>query len=91
MSQTVTLTWPADGVAVVTVDDRATPNHNITFATVGALADMLAKAREDGALVVVLASGHADAWPTDARQPPVRSGRPPCFAAPRHKCGISNP
>jgi enoyl-CoA hydratase/carnithine racemase len=62
MSETVILTWPFDGVALVTVNDRATPNHNITFATVGALADALAKAREMNARVVVLASGHPDAW-----------------------------
>ena len=62
MSDTVTLIWPIAGVALVTVNDRATPNHNITFATVGALADTLAKARESGARVVVLASAHPDAW-----------------------------
>lgn len=62
MGNAVTLEWPHEGVALVTVNDAAVPNHNITFATVGALADTLAKAREQGARVSVLASGVPGAW-----------------------------
>lgn len=62
MGNTVTLEWPHEGVALVTVNDAAVPNHNITFATVGALADTLAKAREQGARVSVLASGVPGVW-----------------------------
>ena len=62
MGNTVTLDWPHEGVALVTVTDAAIPNHNITFATVGMLADALAKAREQGARVSVLASGVPGVW-----------------------------
>ncbi len=54
--------WPHPGLATVTLTDPEVPNHNVTFAAIGELADALAAAREAGARVVVLASGVEGAW-----------------------------
>lgn len=61
MTSRVTLEWPHDGVALVTLSDTA-PNHNITCAGVTELADRLEEARNAGARVVVLASGVEGHW-----------------------------
>jgi enoyl-CoA hydratase/carnithine racemase len=62
MTERVRLEWPQERLAIVTVDDPATPNHNITFATVSALADRLSEARKGGARVTVLASAVPGQW-----------------------------
>lgn len=61
MTSRVTLEWPHDGVALVTLSDTA-PNHNLTCAGVTELADRLEEARNAGARVVVLASGVEGHW-----------------------------
>jgi len=58
----VDTSWPADGLAVVTLTDPATPNHNVTWKAIGELADALEAARKAGARVVVLASGVEGFW-----------------------------
>jgi hypothetical protein len=67
MTERAKLEWPQEGLAIVTVNDAATPNHNITFATVSALADCLTAAREGGARVTVLASAVPGEWLNHAR------------------------
>lgn len=62
MSAVVQTIVPFDGVALITVGDVTVPNHNITFSTIGALADALAAARENGARVIVLASAVPGQW-----------------------------
>ena len=62
MADTVEMTVPFEGAALITVGDRSVPNHNITFATVGALAEALVAAREAGARVLVLASAIEGQW-----------------------------
>jgi enoyl-CoA hydratase/carnithine racemase len=62
MTERAKLEWPQEGLALVTVNDAATPNHNITFATVTALAECLTAARESGARVTVLASAVPGEW-----------------------------
>ena len=62
MTERAKLEWPQEGLAIVTVNDAATPNHNITFATVSAPADCLTAAREGGARVTVLASAVPGEW-----------------------------
>jgi len=67
----VTLTWPREGVAVVTMTNPAISNFG-SWAAIGQLADSLVAAREQGARVTVLASGLAGywlqhAWLTDLR------------------------
>jgi enoyl-CoA hydratase/carnithine racemase len=57
----VTLQWPHEGVALLTLTDTA-PNHNLTCAGVSELADRLAEARQGGARVAVLASGVPGHW-----------------------------
>lgn len=62
MTELVDTTWPREGLAVVTLNDPATPNHNITWKAIGQLADALEAAREAGARVTVLASAVEGAW-----------------------------
>ena len=62
VSTAVETSFPFDGAAVITVGDRTSPNHNLTFATIGALADALASARTNGARVIVLASAIPGQW-----------------------------
>jgi enoyl-CoA hydratase/carnithine racemase len=58
----VTLEWPQAGIALVTVGDGGTANHNTTCATVSFLADTLDKAIAEGARVIVLASSVEGHW-----------------------------
>lgn len=58
----VTVEWPMEGVALVTVGPGGAPNHNTTCATVSHLADALDSAVEKGARVVVLASSVEGHW-----------------------------
>jgi enoyl-CoA hydratase/carnithine racemase len=62
LSKLVETSWPQPGLAVVTLTDRATPNHNVTWKAIGELADALEAAREAGARVTVLASGVEGFW-----------------------------
>jgi len=62
VSTLVETTWPHDGLAVVTLTDPATPNHNVTWKAIGQLAGALEAAREAGARVIVLASGVEGFW-----------------------------
>ncbi|MEN3976347.1 enoyl-CoA hydratase/isomerase family protein [Emcibacter sp. SYSU 3D8] len=57
----VTLEWPADGVALVTMTNPAINNHG-SWAGIHELWQTLVKAREDGARVTVLASGVPGHW-----------------------------
>jgi enoyl-CoA hydratase/carnithine racemase len=57
----VSLSWPQDGVAVVTVGDGGTRGHTVTCATVSHLADAL-DAAMGAARVIVLASSVAGHW-----------------------------
>jgi len=62
MTMLVQTTWPQPGLAVVTLTDPDTPNHNVTWKAIGQLADALEAARSGGARVVVLASGVEGFW-----------------------------
>lgn len=62
MAKLVTTSSPAPGVAVVTLSDTGTPNHNVTWKAIGELADALEAARGSGARVIVLASGVEGQW-----------------------------
>ena len=62
MAAFVQTAWPSPGLAVVTLNDPATPNHNVTWRAIGALADALEAAREAGARVTVLASAIEGFW-----------------------------
>lgn len=62
MPDLVETAWPSPGLAVVTLTDPVTPNHNVTWRAIGALADALEAAREAGARVTVLASGMDGFW-----------------------------
>lgn len=62
MANLVTTSWPSPAVAVVTLTDAGTPNHNVTWKAIGELADALEAARRDGARVTVLASGVEGLW-----------------------------
>lgn len=62
MTALVETSWPAPGVAIITLTDTATPNHNVTFRAVGQIADALSSARASGARVTILASGVEGAW-----------------------------
>ncbi|KAI9003512.1 enoyl-CoA hydratase/isomerase family protein [Hyaloraphidium curvatum] len=59
---TISTTWPREGVALITMTDPKTPQHNVTWATVDALAKALEAARTEGARVVVLTSGQPGFW-----------------------------
>ena len=61
MTLSVTRTSPHPGVAVVTMSNPEINNHG-SWAGIGQLADEMAAAREDGALVMVLASGVPGHW-----------------------------
>jgi enoyl-CoA hydratase/carnithine racemase len=61
MNTNVELEWPADGVALVTVFERDTANHNTSCKTVSELADVL-EGPAASARVVVLASGISGHW-----------------------------
>jgi enoyl-CoA hydratase/carnithine racemase len=58
----VETSWPHPGLAVVTLTDGDTPNHNVTWKAIGELADALEAARKAGARVTVLASGVEGQW-----------------------------
>jgi enoyl-CoA hydratase/carnithine racemase len=62
MTEPVTLTWPHAAVALITVDDPDTPNHNITCRVAKLIAAALEAARDGGARVQVLASGRDGFW-----------------------------
>lgn len=62
MANNVTLEWPEDGVALVTVGDGGVAAHLTTCATVTYLADALDQAIANGARVVVLASSVEGHW-----------------------------
>jgi len=57
MSNNVTLEYPHEGVALVTVGNGGAPGHTTTCATVSHLADALDQAIAENARVIVLASG----------------------------------
>jgi enoyl-CoA hydratase/carnithine racemase len=61
MASVVTLEWPSDGVALVTMTNPAINNHG-SWAGIHELWQTLIKAREAGARVVVLASGVPGHW-----------------------------
>jgi enoyl-CoA hydratase/carnithine racemase len=61
MSNIATLTRPADGVAVVTLDLTRSQGF-VSWEAVNELADRLAEAREDGARATVLASAGEGYW-----------------------------
>ena len=88
----VETSWPKSGLAVVTLTDPDTPNHNVTWKAIGQLADALEAARAGGARVTILASGREDAWLNHAHLGDLRammSGQTPAgdatgwFRAPR--------
>lgn len=62
MTDNVTLEWPGDGIALVTVGDGGAGGHTTTCATVSRLADVLDEAQGAGARVVVLASSVEGHW-----------------------------
>ena len=62
MTGNVTLEWPQDGVALLTVGDGGAPGHLTTCATVTHLADTLEEAIAAGARVIVLASSVEGHW-----------------------------
>lgn len=62
MTGLVETSWPREGLAVVTLNDPATPNHNLTWLAIGQLADALEAARAAGARVTVVASAVEGAW-----------------------------
>jgi len=62
MSSNITLAYPAEGVALVTVGNGGAPGHTTTCATVSFLADALDKAIAEGARVIVLASSVEGHW-----------------------------
>lgn len=62
MTDTISLTWDCDGVALITVGDGGAAGHVTTCATVSALADTLDKAIAEGARVIVLASSVDGHW-----------------------------
>jgi enoyl-CoA hydratase/carnithine racemase len=57
----VSLEWPREGVALVTMTNPLINNHG-SWAAIGELADALQAGREAGARVAVLASGVEGAW-----------------------------
>jgi enoyl-CoA hydratase/carnithine racemase len=61
MSDLVTLEWPREGVAVVTMTNPAI-NNNGSWAAIGEVAATLKQAREAGARASVLASGVPGHW-----------------------------
>lgn len=61
MSDIVTLSWPREAVALVTMTNPAI-NNNTSWAAVDQLAAALTQAREAGAKVAVLASGVEGHW-----------------------------
>ncbi|WP_340314542.1 enoyl-CoA hydratase/isomerase family protein [Rhizorhabdus argentea] len=62
MTDNVTLEWPGEGIALVTVGDGGIKGHTTTCATVSRLADVLDQAQAGGARVVVLASSVEGHW-----------------------------
>lgn len=62
MKTVVETSWPQPGLAVVTLTDPDTPNHNVTWKAIGQLADALEAARKGGARVTILASGREGYW-----------------------------
>ena len=66
LREIVSLEWPSDGVALITVADDDTKNREITLGTIGKLADTLSAARRSGARVSVIASGIRGEWLHDA-------------------------
>ncbi len=73
MPKLVETSWPRDGLAVVTLNDPATPNHNITWQAIGELADALEAARAAGARVTIVASAVEGAWLNHAHLGNLRS------------------
>ena len=61
MTDLVTLNWPSDGVALVTMTNPAINNHG-SWEGIYALWQALVEARESGARVSVLASGVPGHW-----------------------------
>jgi len=62
MAPDIVVDWPTGDIALVTVGDGGAANHNVTCASVSALADTLDNAIEDGARVIVLASSVEGHW-----------------------------
>jgi enoyl-CoA hydratase/carnithine racemase len=62
MTALVETAWPREGLAVVALNDPATPNHNITWKAIGELANALEAARAAGARVTILASAVEGCW-----------------------------
>jgi enoyl-CoA hydratase/carnithine racemase len=95
MQELVKTSWPQPGLAIVTLTDPNTPNHNVTWKAIGQLADALEAARVAGARVVVLASGVEGFWLSHAHLGNLRTqvlgesveGDPTgWFRAPRELC-----
>lgn len=61
MSDIVSLTWPHDGVALITMTNPEI-NNNCSWAAIDQIAAALSEAREAGAKVSVLASGVEGHW-----------------------------
>lgn len=61
MSHSIEFAWHGDGIALVTFSDPARANQ-LCWAAVDALGDTLVQCREQGARVVVLASGLPGHW-----------------------------
>lgn len=61
MAEFVTLEWPREGVALITMTNPAIRNHG-SWKAIGELADALKEAREAGVRVSVLASGVPGHW-----------------------------
>lgn len=68
----VTLAWPREGVALVTMTNPAIRNHG-SWSAIAQLADALRRARKRGARVAVLASGVPGHWFEHAWLPDLRA------------------
>ena len=73
MNKLVETSWPHPGLAVVTLTDPGTPNHNVTWKAIGQLADALEAARAAGARIIVLASGIEGFWLSHAHLADLRA------------------
>lgn len=62
MTNNLTLDWPGEGLALVTVGDDGIKGHTTSCATASLLADALDEAQAGGARVVVLASSVDGHW-----------------------------
>lgn len=60
-SHSIEVEWPAEGVALLTFTDEAR-NNQLCWAAADELGERLAQCREDGARVVVIASGLPGYW-----------------------------